>query len=139
MSIKRFFSFTAPYCGFDSFATEAEARADIEACFDAVTDGTDETPGGWFWGELRGFVDGGEVVALDARPDSEAKSLQAELTALRARVGAVLAKLREMEKLYRQGEVSSAHGEYRFERAEAYEHAADLLSDALEPGGEAPA
>jgi hypothetical protein len=70
-------------------------------------------------------------------PHPEVESLRAELAALRARVGTVLTKLQEMEAHHRQGARSPAHGEYSFERAEAYEHAIDLLKEALEaPGGE---
>ncbi len=66
-------------------------------------------------------------------PHPEVESLRAELAALRARVGTVVAKLQEMEAHHRQGVGSPAHGGYSFERAEAYEHAADLLEAALEP------
>lgn len=59
------------------------------------------------------------------------KRPRAELAALRARVAAVLAELQGMEAYHRQAEKSLAHGEYSFERAEAYEHAADLLKEAL--------
>ena len=61
----------------------------------------------------------------------EAERLRAELAAFRARVAAVLAELQGMEAHHRQTENSLAHGEYSFERAEAYEYAADLLKEAL--------
>lgn len=81
--------------------------------------------------------DGWAEYSIVDEPNPEMEGLRAELAALRGRVGTVVAELREVEKLYRQGEVSPAHGGYSFERAEAYEHAADLLKEALEaPGGE---
>jgi hypothetical protein len=62
-----------------------------------------------------------------------AERVRAELADLRARVGAAIATIRDMEAHHRQGARSPAHGGYSFERAEAYEHAADLLEAALEP------
>lgn len=76
------------------------------------------------------------LVDLPPTPDPEVERLRAELAAFRARVGAVLAALQDMEAHHRQAEKSLAHGEYSFERAEAYEHASDLLKEALTVGGE---
>lgn len=139
--MKRFFSYTGDYGAFATFFKEEEARADIKASFDAVMDGgpqylRDEI-GDWCWGELRGVIRSGGVVPLDAPPHPEVESLRAELAALRERVGAVVATLQEMEANHRQGVHSPAHGGYSFERAEAYEHAADLLEEALEASTQA--
>jgi len=136
MSIKQFFSYTADYSGLETYASEAEARANVEACFNAVINKTpcylqDELED-WCWGELRGVIRSGEVVALNARPDSEVESPRAELAALRARVGMVVTRLQEMEAHHCQGARSPAHGEYSFEQAKAYCHAVDLLKEALE-------
>lgn len=72
--MKLFFSYTGDYGGFETYATEAEARANIAASFDALMDGgpryfQDEVEE-WCCGELRWVIRSGEVVALDARPDS---------------------------------------------------------------------
>lgn len=56
-----------------------------------------------------------------------------ELAVLRAKLAALLVTLQEFEAYHRKGGSSPVHGYYSFERAEAYEHAADLLEAALEP------
>ena len=78
----------------------------------------------------------GQLIPVPPDPDPETERLRAEVAAFRARVAAVLAELQEMEAYHRQAEKSLVHGGYSFERAEAYQHAADLLKEALTVGGE---
>lgn len=143
-NVKRFFSYSPD--GFVLHETAEEAKAEAEAALSLWTDGA-SVFGGYsdiFWGVIWGTVHEGEhdyvgecsLVDLPPTPDPETERLRAELGALRARVGDVLAVLQDMEAHHRQGEKSLAHGGYSFERAEAYEHAADMLKEALTMGGE---
>lgn len=140
-SVKRFFSlcnWSYDYT-FHTFETEEDAQTDIQALADAARaapDGLDEADE-LVWGEIRGVVrEDGQLTPVPPTPDPETERLRAELAAFRARVAAVLAELQSMEAYHRQAEKSLAHGEYSFERAEAYEYAADMLREALTVGGE---
>jgi hypothetical protein len=63
------------------------------------------------------YVGDASIVDVPAIPDPEVERLRAELADLRARVGAAIAAIREMEAHHRQGVRSPAHGGYSFERA----------------------
>ena len=143
-NVKRFFSYSPD--GFELHETAEAAKAEAEADFSLWTDGA-SVFGGYldiYWGEVRGMAHEGEhdyvgecsFVDLPPTPDPEVERLRAELAAFRARVATVLAALQDMEAHHRQAEKSLAHGEYSFERAEAYEYAADMLRVALMVGGE---
>lgn len=128
---------------------EAAKQAAIEATERAASTSADPEATATLWGEVHGCsfvelvrdIDGGMVAACSVvdchlASDAEIERLRAELAAFRARVAAVLAELQGMEAHHRQTGNSLAHGEYSFERAEAYEHAADMLKEALTMGGE---
>lgn len=133
--MRRFFTWSWDY-SFGTFQTEEEAQADLKRSIDVVIRSGPENVNeleGWCWGEIRGTVhEDGRIVPMPPTPDTEAERLRAELADLHTRVGAALATLREMEAHHRQAVSSPAHGAYSFERAEAYDHAADLLTGAIE-------
>ncbi len=125
--MNRFFSYTAGYSGLEVYPTEEEARANFETCFEAVIDRTphhlQDELGDWCWGELRGVIRSREVVALNARPDSEVESLRAALVELRS---CVAEADREFDRLARSHARARREGHY-----EAYSCARKILRHAI--------